>query len=204
MQVKLKRQTKEVPTRCSSGFQSFFTCNFPPKRCSFIAKSSVGILCHWNCKPYLSHQAVSDLPVLQTPHVCVHGWVGAVVPRASKTFSSLQSLSHVRLFVTSWTAAYQAPRSMGFFRQEYWSGVPLPSPASILSPIKWDGLRAFCDWKFAHFSFRYFSLHISVDKVLNIYRVKVVVSFCNFECFILMKCFSLPQFLLTRGLFGCY
>ena len=37
------------------------------------------------------------------------------------------SLSHVRLLATPWTAAYQAPLSMGFARQEYWSGVPLPS-----------------------------------------------------------------------------
>ena len=37
------------------------------------------------------------------------------------------SLSHVWLFATPWTAAYQAPSSMGFSRQEYWSGVPLPS-----------------------------------------------------------------------------
>ena len=38
-----------------------------------------------------------------------------------------KSLSRVRLFETPWTAAYQAPPSMGFSRQEYWSGVPLPS-----------------------------------------------------------------------------
>ena len=37
-------------------------------------------------------------------------------------------LSHVRLLATPWTAAYEAPLSMGFSRQEYWSGVPLPSP----------------------------------------------------------------------------
>ena len=37
-------------------------------------------------------------------------------------------LSRVRLFVTPWTAAHQTPPSMGFSRQEYWSGVPLPSP----------------------------------------------------------------------------
>ena len=37
-------------------------------------------------------------------------------------------LSRVRLLATPWTAAYQAPPSMGFSRQEYWSGVPLPSP----------------------------------------------------------------------------
>ena len=40
----------------------------------------------------------------------------------------VKSLSHVRLCATPWTAAYQAPPSMGFSRQEYWSGVPLPSP----------------------------------------------------------------------------
>ena len=39
-----------------------------------------------------------------------------------------KSLSHIRLFTTPWTAAYQAPPSMGFSRQEYWSGMPLPSP----------------------------------------------------------------------------
>ena len=37
-------------------------------------------------------------------------------------------LSHVRLFETPWTVAYEAPPSMGFSRQEYWSGLPLPSP----------------------------------------------------------------------------
>ena len=40
----------------------------------------------------------------------------------------VKSLSHVRLLATPGTAAYQAPPSMGFSRQEYWSGVPLPSP----------------------------------------------------------------------------
>ena len=40
----------------------------------------------------------------------------------------IESLNHVWLFMTPWTAAYQAPPSMGFSRQEYWSGVPLPSP----------------------------------------------------------------------------
>ena len=40
----------------------------------------------------------------------------------------LSRFSRVRLLVTPWTAAYQAPPSMGFSRQEYWNGVPLPSP----------------------------------------------------------------------------
>ena len=47
------------------------------------------------------------------------------IPRGG---SEVKSLSHVRLFVTPWTVAYQAPLSMGFSRQEYWSGLPFPSP----------------------------------------------------------------------------
>ena len=45
----------------------------------------------------------------------------------------MKSLSHVRLLATPWTAAYQAPLSMGFSRQEYWSGVPSPSPCILVS-----------------------------------------------------------------------
>ena len=44
----------------------------------------------------------------------------------------VKPLSCVRLLATPWTAAYQAPPSMGFSRQEYWSGVPLPSPSFAL------------------------------------------------------------------------
>ena len=43
-------------------------------------------------------------------------------------------VSRVQLFVTPWTVAYQAPPSMGFSRQEYWSGVPLPSPGDLPNP----------------------------------------------------------------------
>ena len=45
----------------------------------------------------------------------------------------VKSLSRVQLFATPWIAAYQAPPSMQFSRQEYWSGVPLPSPIFIAS-----------------------------------------------------------------------
>ena len=43
----------------------------------------------------------------------------------------VKSLSHVQLFVTPWTVAYEAPPSMGFSRQEYWSGLPFPSPGDL-------------------------------------------------------------------------
>ena len=44
------------------------------------------------------------------------------------------SLSRVLLFATPWTAAYQAPPSIGFSRQEYWSGLPFPSPGGLPNP----------------------------------------------------------------------
>ena len=46
----------------------------------------------------------------------------------------MKSLSRVRLFATPWTVAYQAPPSMGFSRQECWSGLPLPSPGDPPDP----------------------------------------------------------------------
>ena len=50
------------------------------------------------------------------------------------TYGKVTSLSRVRLFATPWTAAYQAPLSMGFSRQEYWSGLPFPSPGYLPDP----------------------------------------------------------------------
>ena len=55
-------------------------------------------------------------------------WVAISFSNAWKWKVKVKSLSHVQLLATSWTAAYQAPPSMGYSRQEYWSGVPLPSP----------------------------------------------------------------------------
>ena len=54
-------------------------------------------------------------------------WVAISFSNAWKWKVKVKSLSHVRVFATPRTAAYQAPPSMGFSRQEYWSGVPLPS-----------------------------------------------------------------------------
>ena len=55
-------------------------------------------------------------------------WVANSFSNAWKWKVKVKSLCHAQLFAISWTAAYQAPPSMGFSRQEYWSGVPLPSP----------------------------------------------------------------------------
>ena len=55
-------------------------------------------------------------------------WGAISFSDACKWKVKVKSLSRVWLLATSWTAAYQAPPSMGFSRQEYWNGVPLPSP----------------------------------------------------------------------------
>ena len=55
-------------------------------------------------------------------------WVAISFSNAWKWKVKVKSLCRVQLLATPWTAAYQAPPSMGFSRQEYWSGVPLPSP----------------------------------------------------------------------------
>ena len=46
----------------------------------------------------------------------------------------VKSLSHVQLFATPWTVAHRAPLSMGFSRQEYWSGLPFASPGDLPNP----------------------------------------------------------------------
>ena len=55
-------------------------------------------------------------------------WVAISFSNAWKWKVKVKLLTCVQLLATPWTAAYQAPLSMGFSRQEYWSGVPLPSP----------------------------------------------------------------------------
>ena len=67
-------------------------------------------------------------------------WVGRI-PWSKKTDElgckerkKVTSLSRVQLFVTPWTVAYQASPSMGFSRQEYWSGLPFPSPGDLPHP----------------------------------------------------------------------
>ena len=67
-------------------------------------------------------------------------WVAISFSNAWKWKVKGKSLSHVQLFATPWTATYQAPTSMGFSRQEYWSGLPLPSPKCGLRYPKILGL----------------------------------------------------------------
>ena len=54
-----------------------------------------------------------------------------ICPPNSLKERKVKLLSHVRLFATPWTVAYQAPSSVGFFRQDYWSGLSFPSPGDL-------------------------------------------------------------------------
>ena len=63
-------------------------------------------------------------------------WVAISFSSAWKWKVKVKSLSHAWLFTTPWTAAHQAPPSMGFSRQEYWSGLPLPSPNFVQEASK--------------------------------------------------------------------
>ena len=66
-------------------------------------------------------------------------WVVISFSNAWKWKVKVKSLSRVRLLATQWTAAYQAPPSMGFSRQEHWKGVPLPSLNMLLNILTTTG-----------------------------------------------------------------
>ena len=83
-------------------------------------------LCPILCDPIDGSPLGSPVPgILQARTL---EWVAISFSNAWKWNKKEKSLSCVQLFATPWTAAYQAPPSMGFSRQEYWSGVSLPSP----------------------------------------------------------------------------
>ena len=71
-------------------------------------------------------------------------WVAISFSNAWKWKVKVKSVSRVWLFAIPWTAAYQAPPSMGFSRQEYWSGLPLPSPRGRARSNKHDCHK--CGW----------------------------------------------------------
>ena len=104
------------------------------KKAKWLSAAKSLQLCLTLCDPIDSSPPGTPVPgILQAR---IMEWVAISFSNAWKWKMKVKSLSHVRLLVTSWTAAYQAPPSMGFSRQEYWSGVLLPSPM-----IVWGGLK---------------------------------------------------------------
>ena len=76
----------------------------------------------WEMLGWMKHKLESRLP----------GEISTTSDMQMKV--KVKSLSRVWLFVTPWTLAHQAPQSMGFSRQEYWSGLPFPSPGDVPDP----------------------------------------------------------------------
>ena len=90
--------------------------------------------CPTLCDPIDSSPPGSSVPgILQAK---ILEWVAISFSNALKWKVKMKSFSRVWLLATPWTAAYQAPPSMGFSRQEYWSGVPLPSPCPYMTTVK--------------------------------------------------------------------
>ena len=95
----------------------------------------------------------------------------------------LSRFSHVWLLATPWTRAYQAPPSMGFSRQEYWSGVPLPSPIFLY----WSIIDTQCCISFCYtaksVSYIYLQIHSFLDsittQVIAEYRMDSLCSVCT-------------------------
>ena len=89
--------------------------------------------------PTLCDPMDCSLPGFSIPgilHARTLEWISISFSNAWKWKVKVKSLSRVRLLVTPWTAAYQAPPSMGFSGQQYWSGVPLPSPSPTIAMCK--------------------------------------------------------------------
>ena len=77
----------------------------------------------------ISYSRGSSWPRDQTQVSCIAGRFSTIW-----AVSEVKLISRARLFATPWTVAYQAPPSVGFSRQEYWSGLPLPSPGDLPHP----------------------------------------------------------------------
>ena len=91
-------------------------------------------LCPTLCDPIDGSPSGSSVPGILQARTLER--VAISFSNAWKWKVKVKSLSRVRLLATPWTAAYQSPPSMGFSRQEYWSGVPLPSPIPLLVVLK--------------------------------------------------------------------
>ena len=100
-------------------------------------------LCLTLCNPIDGSPPGSPVPgILQARTL---EWVAISFSNAWKWKVKVKSLSRVWLSATPWTAAYQDSPSMGFSRQEYWSGLPLPSPgipAKVFQILKDDAVKA--------------------------------------------------------------
>ena len=134
-------------------------------------------LCTTLCDPIDGSPSGSPVPgILQARTL---EWVAVSSSNAWKWKVKVKLLSRVRLLATPWTVAHQAPPSMGFSRQECWSGMPLPSPGEW--PYQWlkmleknfqvrkdcfYSMQTFCIFGFSHFSNLYMEIPELKEKAL--------------------------------------
>ena len=87
----------------------------------------------YNFQPFYYQPAYFNIlkAVFCTQHIVGSHFLNLICRSLPFTWYVCQSLSHVQLFTTPWTVACQAPLSMEFSRQEYWSGLPFPSPEDL-------------------------------------------------------------------------
>ena len=114
-------------------FQSDCTSLYPYQQCRRIPFSSQPLQ-HLLFVDFL----LISLAILKLDYLSFYYWVVRVLCVFCEQFSyqkvKVKSLSHVWLFAIPWTVAHQAPPSMGFSKQEYWSGLPYPSPGDLPDP----------------------------------------------------------------------
>ena len=136
-------------------------------------------LCLTLCSPIDSSPPGSAVPgILQARTL---EWVAISFSNAWEWKVKVKSLSHVWLFATPWTAAYQAAPSMGFSRQEHWRGLPLPSPVLWLEGGKYFMLRG-------------------KDKIWQKHGEWVLKTFCCFQLLSCVLLFATP-WTATRQVF---
>ena len=102
-------------------------------------------LCPTLCDPIVGSPSGSSVPgILQARTL---EWVPISFSNAWKWKVKVKSLSRIGLLAIPWIAAHQAPLSMGFSRQEYWSGVPWPSPYVCWASLKINTWWSINDWE---------------------------------------------------------
>ena len=109
-------RTKPGPSAVKTRSPNHYTSRAFPKPCFTVRKWSQGLDNLPKATQQVAEQDVKPGSLTQNP------------------YSWPLYISHARLFVTPWTSAHQSPLSMGFSRQEYWSGLPFPSPGDLPNP----------------------------------------------------------------------
>ena len=137
-----------------------------------VAAAKLLQLCPTVCDPIDGSPLASSVPGILQARILE--WVAISFSNAWKWKVKVKSLSRARLLGTPWTTAYQASSSMEFSRQEYWSGLPLPSPNEYLralySFVDIAVRKCFCIWRCSiTFSSTHTHTHTHIHMHMHIY-----------------------------------